>query len=1298
MKTKIKKILSIFLVIFLFIPYISLAESFGISGGNLDSLGTLGSVGSLGSLLGISSVSEFVTQGSATVEDRYGFDKNMMRRAQQKEDVPTAEINFSNTSPEEGDFVSATAYSQRFKNVAEDLYYTWYIVHVDQKGDYVDSSGNKIIKDCDEEEDKEECKEWNESAVIEKGKVEAMGRIARGDFDPALFGVDYDAIVNQGVNNDGTVYIDDDDGFYTPFGGREGVGGRDGDRDEIGGIGSYETEDENMKDKKRGIVRGDRITRCYRHNFGNVSGGVEDVDSGKDLIVECKHKFADPDYLEDYSGYKEMGDTIKKYTISCVNPGKIGDNKFDEEDEACWRLNPNSADTDGDGFVDEADLAGVGQSTFSWRYKEGDRVGVIIEGTSMTAINDDGSIPDEESDYKDEIAETAGIQEEENTLYIGGGFIEKASLVVAIREIFNREFDSASWNSANDETNIEDLIEAIDSAGVTKTGGIINAEELEEALHDGKTISSLQREFSNNHMEVDDYMNDDYIEITGQFSAKDLFLTLAGYFRINQYELRDIIMDQSLGVQLEIAEKIIPRLYNMYDWTLMTEAEALQTLEDDVWYCNSCGGPYEITSFLFEYWSGTDKNDPEEYYELTQEDINGWYFNELVLGDAGYNPLITTPQYPYAVSIPVDSVYHFFEDGINMFSTSLVQTSSEVETTLEDGLHAAFISSSSGSSQDDLEDDLAEFDSKSASSAYYKIMWAGLGICSKENDEDDEGGLDGNECAKNPEDYYENKNYEDYDMDENPEDGSKYDPTEYGFNYLETRPVLLKEAETLKTALIYSPRNPLYDDLNPFLSDTITIYSQLEDATVDSNFVHYDWEIYKCSSLNDDTCTESDANWLTKKCAGSTGKVLGLSLEECTEKSTGTIENVTMFTSDSLASGMGVSSISFTPNGYYSNEYETGNLLTDDSEGKLFFKIALKTKELNSSDTMALSTTMIQVDKKDLKIEFYKTRKNSDGEFTYLDEKEAEMEICNDGFYSLLCPVYPFQLLAAKVAHDDDEKIHGYFWEIDGERIDAPQNCEGDGCNQDKEDALIYFPITRAFEDIQEITLNVQVEKTFNSGKESVIKNLTTTRYISVKNPMAFIKSEPPYSAWSRVERDPDYSGDYVNIFYTNPGKRVEFRADLVPSYLDLNNDEVSLIWSLNGKKVDEYFIENNPELDVFVNEDKISFIIPSVDFKGMTLGVNVIKQLSNNEDITTAWGVNIGKDKLEDFSSISIRPDLSALNITGDIGSVKMFFASTVKNAPEYILFSLKLSVIIMLIWGALFGSTIFLNTYKKD
>jgi hypothetical protein len=284
------------------------------------------------------------------VEQRYGFDPDILRRSQKKADYPQVEVFFNNTSPKTGEKVTATALPKYFKNNNEDLYYTWMLF---REGD-----------DLDDDE------------VVEKAKVRAMGLVARGDFDPFLFKTDYPTNSNDDL---------DKDGYDASYGGDDGRGGREG-TDYASGHNGFES-DHYIAPQTKQLVDTSQISRCYRHNFGisnpNDYSSAVTGKSGRDLIVNCEHKF--PEAPE---GQKFENPINPDEELECDDDYEVGDGEFTTAEELCWKLDPENYDTDGDGYPDEADLAGLGQIQLTWTYQEGDRIGLIVEGMSMMVINE----------------------------------------------------------------------------------------------------------------------------------------------------------------------------------------------------------------------------------------------------------------------------------------------------------------------------------------------------------------------------------------------------------------------------------------------------------------------------------------------------------------------------------------------------------------------------------------------------------------------------------------------------------------------------------------------------------------------------------------------------------------------------------------------------------------------------------------------------------------------------------------------------------------------------------------------
>ncbi len=102
---------------------------------------------------------------------------------------------------------------------------------------------------------------------------------------------------------------------------------------------------------------------------------IQDITSGKEYEIDC-------------------GSGKESHLFPHAENAETGDGKFGRDEEKFWQTDPNSNDTANNGHPDEANVAGLGISSFSWNYQKGDKVGVVVEGVSIDAP------PTEDSSYK----------------------------------------------------------------------------------------------------------------------------------------------------------------------------------------------------------------------------------------------------------------------------------------------------------------------------------------------------------------------------------------------------------------------------------------------------------------------------------------------------------------------------------------------------------------------------------------------------------------------------------------------------------------------------------------------------------------------------------------------------------------------------------------------------------------------------------------------------------------------------------------------------------------------------------
>ncbi len=107
-------------------------------------------------------------------------------------------------------------------------------------------------------------------------------------------------------------------------------------------------------------------TPCCVSNPSTASACTQDISGGTCSVATtgssnptCKHLFA-------RSGIDASGN-----------------GSFKTNEEEFWRTDPRDPDTADNGNKDEANVIGLGRESFSWNYAKGDKIGVVVEGTSM---------------------------------------------------------------------------------------------------------------------------------------------------------------------------------------------------------------------------------------------------------------------------------------------------------------------------------------------------------------------------------------------------------------------------------------------------------------------------------------------------------------------------------------------------------------------------------------------------------------------------------------------------------------------------------------------------------------------------------------------------------------------------------------------------------------------------------------------------------------------------------------------------------------------------------------------------
>ena len=372
------------------------------------------------------------SQAVGEVEQRYNINTESVRDQGQnlntsstKKVTPEVSMFFSPSDPREGERISARAFPTYFSSDMSKLYFTWYLQRAECK------AGGPPTAACD----------LDENGLLNHNdwKIAAHRILAGNDFEYALASYATDT---------------DNDGYFARFGGdnRVNVPNHCYYHDNSGGE-NYEivdnvgttkwTECDAAKLQPVCMVSSTNIdagsisgsgtggsasggaSASGSAAGGSASGGTVGVSgstfewaSGDDYVSGLPYCDASgtaacatgtPCCVSNpatartcgvllntcsFSGVGDSNPTCKHLFPKAMGGFVAGDGTFGAGEEKEWQTDPNDPDTSDTGNKDEANIVGLGRDKFEWNYLPGDKVGVVVEGTSMvpTKHNDSSNM------------------------------------------------------------------------------------------------------------------------------------------------------------------------------------------------------------------------------------------------------------------------------------------------------------------------------------------------------------------------------------------------------------------------------------------------------------------------------------------------------------------------------------------------------------------------------------------------------------------------------------------------------------------------------------------------------------------------------------------------------------------------------------------------------------------------------------------------------------------------------------------------------------------------------------------
>lgn len=348
-----------------------------------------------------------VTGAAAKLEKRYHINKESVQNAAEyfnvsdnKKVPPEVMLTFNPSNPKIGEKVTATASPLYFSNPQESLYYTWYIKH---------KSGSDSVRD------------W---------KVEAMRIIASGNQDYSRFNYPADSSdesYNHNSDKDGyTAYLGGDDRKlnannsikdhcfvhdFTTGTNYEIIESRSETEPRLScGTGLEPICIEDFQSNEDDFT--DEISNCKKSNDVPFCSGNTPLcaDGSTPLCFPPNSEIIVNKLCSTYLSENSL--YVQSITPTCIgntdnasspnfkcdhlfsnfsNDYRTGDGEFGAQEEKFWHTNPEDPSTADNGNMDEANVAGLGQNTFTWNYMPGDKIGVAVEGASINPTKWDDS-------------------------------------------------------------------------------------------------------------------------------------------------------------------------------------------------------------------------------------------------------------------------------------------------------------------------------------------------------------------------------------------------------------------------------------------------------------------------------------------------------------------------------------------------------------------------------------------------------------------------------------------------------------------------------------------------------------------------------------------------------------------------------------------------------------------------------------------------------------------------------------------------------------------------------------------
>ena len=334
-------------------------------------------------------------------------------------------------------------------------------------------------------------------------------------------------------------------------------------------------------------------------------------------------------------------------------------------------------------------------------------------------------------------------------------------------------------------------------------------------------------------------------------------------------------------------------------------------------------------------------------------------------------------------------------------------------------------------------------------------------------------------------------------------------------------------------------------------------------------------------------------------------------------------------------------------------------------------------------------------------IKVYKTEITEDGKFQKIEGSDP---ICNIGADRIKCEVMDNEVVALE-ATIDGKKIANdgmVAWSVDGKKYECDTSISDDCIAQKNEtdsDIVLGKSTNNIIVPLKGINgKSITVDATVNDVDIDTNESYSLSRNFEIvdlgvkivpgtnangeidKN--VWRKALNTYKSFSATGTTTQYSDA---ILEAKTGTTINLEAKLTPSFLNSlpsNDESLEFIWANNGKEIARGNIANAKNIS-----------LASVD---STVSVTVTKKMSDEDRVVFEDALNVPQSETEQKST-SAEVQIKEVDGPTTVGGVGGFFATTAHNAPEYLIFILKMTLLMgIMLFATSFVINSEINEYK--